>query len=88
MVSSLFFGSIVTYIMVYFSLFRGSNSLGKVVYVTVTLPYIILAILLIMGITREGAWSGISYMMLPKFTGEKAFYRILTNFKVWERAFV
>lgn len=83
LVPSLLIAAFVAFLMIYFALFRGSNSLGKVVYVTVTMPYIVLATLLVVGLTKEGSWSGIGYFLTPQFSGEKAFYRVLTSFPIW-----
>lgn len=43
------------FVMLYFSLFKGVKSSGKVVWVTATAPYIILTILLIRGLFLPGA---------------------------------
>jgi len=40
----------------------------QVVYVTATLPYILLFVLLIRGATLEGAGQGIVYLLRPNFT--------------------
>jgi hypothetical protein len=43
------------FVMLYFSLFKGVKSSGKVVWVTALAPYIILTILLIRGLFLPGA---------------------------------
>jgi len=88
MVWTLLFATILSYQLIYLVLFRGSNSLGKVVYVTVSLPYLILGILLLTSVFREGAIKGISFMVLPKFSGPKAWYNIIKDPSVWVQAFV
>lgn len=47
--------SLIVFIMLYFSLFKGVKSSGKVVWITATAPYIILTILLIRGLFLPGA---------------------------------
>ncbi|XP_070702332.1 sodium-dependent neutral amino acid transporter B(0)AT1-like isoform X2 [Pempheris klunzingeri] len=45
---------------------RGINTTGKAVYVTAILPYIVLAIFLIRGLTLKGALSGIKFLFTPQ----------------------
>ncbi|XP_046377511.1 sodium- and chloride-dependent glycine transporter 1-like [Haliotis rufescens] len=49
-------------------LIRGIQSLGKVVYFTAVFPYIMLTILLIRGVTLDGALDGIIYYLKPDFS--------------------
>ncbi|XP_020788316.2 sodium-dependent neutral amino acid transporter B(0)AT1-like [Boleophthalmus pectinirostris] len=44
---------------------RGISSSGKAVYVTAILPYIVLAIFLVRGLTLNGALTGIKYLFTP-----------------------
>ncbi|XP_069372749.1 sodium-dependent neutral amino acid transporter B(0)AT1-like [Paralichthys olivaceus] len=44
---------------------RGIGTSGKAVYVTAILPYIVLAIFLIRGLTLKGALSGIAFLFTP-----------------------
>uniref|UniRef100_A0A8C9XB47 Transporter n=1 Tax=Sander lucioperca TaxID=283035 RepID=A0A8C9XB47_SANLU len=44
---------------------RGIGTSGKVLYVTAILPYIVLAIFLIRGLTLKGALSGIKFLFTP-----------------------
>uniref|UniRef100_A0A3B4WVG6 Transporter n=1 Tax=Seriola lalandi dorsalis TaxID=1841481 RepID=A0A3B4WVG6_SERLL len=48
-------------ILVAAALIRGIKSSGKVVYFTATLPYVVILILLIRGVTLEGAQDGIEF---------------------------
>uniref|UniRef100_A0A8C7JD23 Transporter n=1 Tax=Oncorhynchus kisutch TaxID=8019 RepID=A0A8C7JD23_ONCKI len=57
--------------IVYFSLWKGVKTSGKVVWVTATLPYVVLFILLIRGATLPGAWKGVVFYLKPKW--EKLF---------------
>ncbi|XP_069372748.1 sodium-dependent neutral amino acid transporter B(0)AT1-like [Paralichthys olivaceus] len=45
---------------------RGISTSGKAVYVTAILPYIVLAIFLIRGLTLKGALSGIKFLFTPE----------------------
>nr|XP_057902873.1 sodium-dependent neutral amino acid transporter B(0)AT1-like [Doryrhamphus excisus] len=45
---------------------RGIGTSGKAVYITAILPYVVLAIFLIRGLTLKGAFSGIQFLFTPK----------------------
>jgi len=51
------------YCLLYFSLFKGVKSSGKVIWVTATMPYVVLTILLVRGLMLEGAIDGIKYYL-------------------------
>ena len=70
------FSLFVSYVLVYFSIWKGVESTGKIVYVTAPLPYILLIILLIRGLTLEGASTGIVYLFYPDWSK-------LATFRVW-----
>ncbi|XP_078233492.1 sodium- and chloride-dependent transporter XTRP3 isoform X3 [Pogona vitticeps] len=57
---------ILAWLVVYLCILRGTEHTGKVVYVTATLPYIVLMIFLIRGLTLHGAVNGLTYMFTPK----------------------
>ncbi|KIH42671.1 hypothetical protein ANCDUO_27342 [Ancylostoma duodenale] len=70
------------FLLVYFALWKGPKSSGKMVWVTATAPYIVLTILLIRGVTLPGAAKGIYYYLTPDFAkltdpkvGDKIKYR-------------
>ena len=69
-------GLFISYVLVYFSIWKGVESTGKVVYFTALLPYVILIILLIRGLTLEGSSAGLFYLFKPDFSK-------LANIKVW-----
>ncbi|XP_074974449.1 sodium-dependent noradrenaline transporter isoform X2 [Caretta caretta] len=51
---------LVVVIILFFSLWKGVKTSGKVVWITATLPYVVLFVLLIHGITLPGAYNGIN----------------------------
>lgn len=55
----------LSYLVTYFAVWQGIASVGKIVYVTALLPYVILAILLVKGLTLEGAGNGMYYLFVP-----------------------
>ncbi|XP_033747389.1 sodium-dependent serotonin transporter-like [Pecten maximus] len=55
------------FVVVYFCLWKGIKSSGKAVWVTATLPYIVLLILLVRGCTLPGAANGILYYLRPQW---------------------
>nr|XP_033783187.1 sodium-dependent proline transporter isoform X1 [Geotrypetes seraphini] len=70
---------LLAWVIVYLCILKGVKSSGKVVYFTATFPYLILVMLLIRGVTLEGAWKGIKFYLTPQFD------HLLTS-KVWIEA--
>ncbi|KAK3796644.1 hypothetical protein RRG08_010342 [Elysia crispata] len=58
---------LVAWAIVGLALLKGVQSLGKVVYFTAIFPYLMLTVLLIRGLTLEGAGNGIIYYLKPDF---------------------
>ncbi|CAF3173016.1 unnamed protein product [Rotaria sp. Silwood2] len=67
------------FVVMYMCIYRGVKSTGKAVYVTATLPYIVLIILLVQGLHLKGSRNGITYFLKPSFSK-------LKNMKVWYSA--
>ncbi|CAN0136269.1 unnamed protein product [Lampetra planeri] len=56
------------WIVVYFCVWKGIKFSGKVVYVTGTLPYVLLLVLLVRGVTLPGALDGLTFYLKPDWT--------------------
>lgn len=55
----------ITWITMYFCIFRGVRLVGKIVWLTVPLPWLMLAILTVRGLTLEGSMQGLAYYLDP-----------------------
>ncbi|KAL2080628.1 hypothetical protein ACEWY4_024421 [Coilia grayii] len=53
------------WVVLYVSAIRGIETTGKAVYITSTLPYIVLTIFLIRGLTLKGSVNGIKFLFTP-----------------------
>ena len=71
---------LAVWIGMYFSIFRGVKWIGKIVFWAVPLPLIMLLILVIRGLTLDGAMQGLEYYLEPDWSA-------LKNVVVWRRAF-
>uniref|UniRef100_A0AAQ5Z3V8 Transporter n=1 Tax=Amphiprion ocellaris TaxID=80972 RepID=A0AAQ5Z3V8_AMPOC len=54
--------------VLYICTIRGIETTGKAVYVTSTLPYVVLTIFLIRGLTLKGSLNGIKFLFTPDLT--------------------
>ncbi|XP_021360094.1 sodium- and chloride-dependent glycine transporter 2-like isoform X2 [Mizuhopecten yessoensis] len=70
---------LIAWIVVYLCVIKGIRSTGKVVYVTATLPYILLTVILIRSLTLPGAIDGVIFFVKPDFPS-------LLNIQVWLEA--
>ena len=58
-------GLALTWIAIYFSIAKGVLRVGKIVMITVPLPLLILAALVVRGVTLDGAADGLAYYLAP-----------------------
>jgi NSS family neurotransmitter:Na+ symporter len=79
-VFSLVIGMALTWLIIYLILRKGVRSVSRVVLITVPLPMLLLAILLIRGLTLPGAMDGIRYYLTPDFSK-------LAQPAIWLRAY-
>ncbi|KAJ8394892.1 hypothetical protein AAFF_G00042470 [Aldrovandia affinis] len=56
------------WVIVYFCIWKGVKSAGKVVYFTALFPYLVLVVLLAHGVTLPGAVDGIIYYLKPDWS--------------------
>ncbi|HID92798.1 MAG TPA: sodium-dependent transporter [bacterium (Candidatus Stahlbacteria)] len=73
-------GLLLTWIAIIGCVWKGPKTVGKVVYVTVILPWLILIAFVIRGITLPGAVEGLKYYLTPDFAA-------LRNPQVWLAAY-
>jgi len=73
-------GMALTWLAIYLILRRGVRNVSKVVMVTVPLPLVLLAILLVRGLTLPGSVDGIRYYLTPDFA-------MLGDWRIWLRAY-
>ncbi|ESO94430.1 hypothetical protein LOTGIDRAFT_118264 [Lottia gigantea] len=73
------FGSAVGWFITFLCMVKGVKSLGKVVYVTATAPYILITIILIRAITLPGALDGVEFYIIPDWSK-------LLDIQVWVQA--
>jgi len=73
-------GLALVWLLIYLSLFKGVETLGKIVYFTVIIPWLIIVVMVIRGLTLPGAMDGIKFYLTPDFS-------VLLNPKVWLAAY-
>ncbi|QSZ67781.1 sodium-dependent transporter [Methanofollis aquaemaris] len=61
-------GAILAWIWIYLSIFKGVRSVEKMVWVTVVVPWLLIIIFVLRGITLPGAMDGLAYYLTPDFS--------------------
>ncbi|KAH6923273.1 hypothetical protein HPB50_026174 [Hyalomma asiaticum] len=70
---------LIAWICIFFCLFKGIKSSGKVVLVSATVPFLILGAFLVRGVTLPGASMGLEFYFIPDWS------KVL-QFEVWQKA--
>jgi len=79
-VPSLFIGLLISWILIYFAVWKGVKSVSKVVMISVPLPIILLLVLMVRALTLDGAMLGIAQYLTPDF-------KALLDPEIWSAAF-
>lgn len=74
-----FLALIIVWIAIYFSIWEGVRSVEKVVIVTMPLPVLLILLLVLRGVTLEGAIDGLLFYLVPNF-------KALLDWEVWTAA--
>ncbi|MEJ2705424.1 MAG: sodium-dependent transporter, partial [Sedimentisphaerales bacterium] len=59
---------VVTWVAMYLCIFRGVKLVGKIVWLTVPLPWLMLVILTVRGLTLQGSVEGLAYYLNPDWS--------------------
>ena len=73
-------GLVLTWIAIVGAIWKGVKTVGKVVYFTVIIPWMILLVFVVRGVTLPGALEGLRYYLTPNFSA-------LLNYRVWLHAY-
>jgi len=79
-VPAIFIALAISWIFIYFAVWKGVKSVSKIVMWTVPIPIILLIVLLIRALTLDGAMVGIAAYLTPDFSA-------LSDSEVWIAAF-
>jgi SNF family Na+-dependent transporter len=73
--------SMIVFLLIYLSIFKGVKTAGKAIWFTALIPYAVLIILLLRSLTLDGVLVGLKYYVAPSF-------QRLTEYSVWQAAAV
>ncbi|MFI4911985.1 MAG: sodium-dependent transporter [Sedimentisphaeraceae bacterium JB056] len=59
---------VITWILMHLAIFKGVNLVGKIVWFTVPIPWLLLLVLTVRGLTLEGSVSGLAYYLTPTWS--------------------
>lgn len=71
---------VIAWIAMYFCIFRGVKFVGKIVWLTVPLPWLVLLVLAVNGLMLPGSIKGLAYYLNPNWSE-------LANPQTWQHAF-
>ncbi|CAF3375638.1 unnamed protein product [Rotaria sp. Silwood1] len=73
--------SMIVFLLIYLSIFKGVKTAGKAIWFTALIPYAVLIILLLRSLTLDGIFEGLKYYVAPSFER-------LNEYSVWQAAAV
>ncbi len=73
-------GLFVSWIWIVFAIWKGAKTVSKVVYFTVLVPWLLLIVFVIRGVTLPGAMDGLAFYLTPDFSK-------LLDLQVWLAAY-
>ena len=73
--------SIIVFLLIYLSIFKGVKTAGKAIWFTALVPYVVFIILLLRSLTLDGIFEGLKYYVAPSFER-------LSEYSVWQAAAV
>jgi len=79
-VPAIFIGLLISWILIYFAVWKGIKSVSKIVMFTVPIPIILLIVLMVRAVTLDGAMIGITQYLTPDFNA-------LFDSEIWIAAF-
>ncbi len=65
---NIFWPLVITWVAMYFCIFRGVRLVGKIVWLTVPLPWLMLLVLTVRGLTLQGSMEGLAYYLNPDWS--------------------
>lgn len=65
---NIFWPLVITWVAMYFCIFRGVKLVGRIVWWTVPLPWLMLLVLTVRGLTLEGSVEGLAYYLNPDWS--------------------
>lgn len=63
----LLIGFIISWVWIIASIWKGTKTVGRVVYYTVIIPWVLLLVFIIRGVTLPGAGAGLAYYLTPEW---------------------
>jgi len=73
-------GMIIAWVWIYIAIYRGVRSVEKMVWWTVSIPWLLIIIFVIRGLTLPGSMDGLAFYLTPDFSS-------LLDYKVWIAAY-
>jgi NSS family neurotransmitter:Na+ symporter len=65
---NIFWPLFITWVAMYFCIFRGVKLVGKIVWLTVPVPWFMLLVLTVRGLTLQGSMEGLAYYLNPDWS--------------------